>query len=365
MSALDEKYMRLCFELAKKGSGFVSPNPLVGAVIVKEGEIVSTGYHQKFGESHAEKNAIGAAKENLTGATLYCNLEPCVHTDKQTPPCVPAIIESGIKKVVISNVDTNPKVNGQGIQKLAEAGVEVVSNILEEEGRELNRFFFKYVETGLPYVTMKIATSLDGKITAAEGTQTWLTCEESKKFVHNQRSAYDAVLVGANTVNIDNPQLTVRSVKGRNPIRIILDGNLRSRIESETFNSNESRTLILCSVKSDESSKKEFSEKGIEVFEFESGMENKLNLHSVLQKLSELKITSLFVEGGGQVFGQFITQRLFDEIIVLEAPVVLNSGVEAVPIDEENSFLVHKEKVGKDTLLIYKPKEAEHVHRNN
>ena len=365
MSALDEKYMRLCFELAKKGSGFVSPNPLVGVVIVKDGRIMSMGYHKKYGEAHAEKNAIDAAKENLTGATLYCNLEPCTHTDKQTPPCVPAIIKSGIKKVVISNVDPNPKVNGQGMQQLAEAGVEVVSNILAEEGRELNRFFLKHIKTGLPYVTVKIATSLDGKITAAEGKQTWLTCEESKKFVHSQRSIYDAVLVGANTVNIDNPQLTVRSVKGRDPIRIILDGNLRSRIESETFNSNESRTLILCSVKSDERKKKEFSEKGIEVFEFESEAENKLNLRTVLKKLSELKITSLFVEGGGQVFEQFITQRLFDEIIVLKAPISLNDGIDAVQLDGDDLLLIHQQTLDKDKLMIYKPKQVEHVHGTN
>ncbi len=365
MSALDEKYMRLCFELAKKGSGFASPNPLVGAVIVKDGRIVSAGYHQKFGESHAEKNAIDAAKENLTGATLYCNLEPCTHTDKQTPPCVPAIIKSGIRKVVISNVDPNPKVNGQGIQQLAEAGVEVVSNILSEDGRELNRFFLKHIETGLPFVTVKVATSLDGKITAAVGKLTWLTCEESRKYVHAQRAVHDAVFVGANTVNTDNPQLTVRSVKGRNPIRIILDGNLSSRIESETFNCNESRTLILCSVKANERKKKEFSEKGIEVIEFENGAENKLNLHTVLHKLSELKITSLFVEGGGQVFEQFIAQRLFDEIIVLKAPIRLNDGIDAVQLDGVDLLLIHEQTLDKDKLMIYKPKQVEHVHGIN
>ena len=357
--------MRLCFELAKKGSGFVSPNPLVGAVIVKEGKIISMGYHQKYGEAHAEKNAIIAAQENLTGATLYCNLEPCVHTDKQTPPCVPAIIESGIKKVVISNVDPNPKVNWHGIKKLKKAGIEVISGMLHASGKEFNRFYFKHTMTGLPYVSVKIATSVNGKINAAVGKQAWLTCEESRKFVHAQRAVHDAVLVGANTVNIDDPKLTVRSAEGRNPIRIILDGNLSSRIESKIFSSNESRTLILCSVNTDEKRKKEFLERGIEVVEFKSGADNKLNLHTVLQKISELKITSLFVEGGGQVFEQFITQRLYDEIIVLKAPIRLNDGIDAVQLDGDDLFLIHEQTLDKDKLLIYKPKQVEHVHGTN
>ena len=364
-NTIDKKYMRLCFDLSKNGSGSVSPNPLVGAVIVKTGKIISTGYHQRCGEEHAERNAINAADQDITGATLYCNLEPCMHTDKQTPPCVPVIISNGIKRVVISNEDTNPKVNGRGIRILEEAGIEVLSNVLEEEGRELNRFYFKFIETGLPYVTVKMATSLDGKISAAEGIQTWFTGKASKVFVHRQRSIYDAVLVGANTINVDNPRLTVREAKGRNPIRIILDGNLSSQIESEIFNDQESKTLVLCSANADEKRKSGFKIKDIELIEFETGDDNKLDLREVLKKLSVLKITSLFVEGGGQVFMQFISQRLFDEIIVLKAPVILDRGVNTIPINtQDDLFLFHKELLDEDILLNYKLKTVKNVYRN-
>lgn len=362
MLAVDEKYMKLCFELAQKGSGSVSPNPLVGAVIVRDGKIVSTGYHQKHGEPHAEKNAIDSAKENLTGTTLYCNLEPCVHTDKQTPPCVPLIIENGIKKVVISNVDPNPKVNWRGVKKLTEAGIEVVSDLLSEEGKELNRFYFKHIKTGLPYVAVKIAISFDGKITSAEGKQTWLTCDESKKFVHRQRSIYDAVLIGANTVNVDNPELTVRSVEGKNPIRIILDGSLNSQIESKIFNDNACRTIILCSAHSDADKKRKFIGKGIEIVELESETGNMLNIRAVLKKLAEMKITSLFVEGGGKVFEQFISQQLFDEIMVLKAPVILNNGINSVQFNEKGLSLYEEQNLDIDKLLIYKPGQPEYVH---
>lgn len=363
---IDEKYMRLCFDLAKKGSGSVSPNPLVGAVIVKNDKIISTGYHQKYGGGHAERNAIENAEQDLAGATLYCNLEPCMHTDKKTPPCVPEIISNKIKKVVISNVDTNPKVNGRGIKILEDAGIEVISNVLEKEGRELNRFYFKSIETGFPYVTIKMAISLDGKISAAERTQTWLTGIESKVFVHQQRSIYDAVLVGANTVNIDNPILTVREIEGRNPVRIILDGNLSSKIESNIFNDKEIKTLVLCSTNTDEKKKNNFREKGIGLIELETGADTKINLKEVLKKLSELKITSLFVEGGGSIFAGFISQRLFDEIIVLKAPITLNCGVDTVSIDEiKDLYLSHQEQLGEDILLNFKIKDAEHVHGNN
>lgn len=365
MSTQDEKYMKLCFDLARKGEGKVSPNPLVGAVIVKDGRIVSTGYHRQYGGAHAEKNAIKSANEELAGATLFCNLEPCVHTDKQTPPCVPAIIESGIKKVVISNVDPNSKVNWHGIKKLKEAGIEVVSGILYEEGNALNRFYLKRIKTGLPYVTVKMAISSDGKITAAEGNQTWLTCDESRKFVHDQRSVYDAVLIGANTVNVDNPELTVRNVEGRNPIRIILDGNLSSRIESKIFNDNASRTIMIFSTAADEKRKQSFHERGIEVIQLESGMDKKLNLHTILKKLSELNISSLFVEGGRKVFEQFITQQLFDEIIVLQAPIILGKGIDNVKLNEENLLLALTQELDKDKLLVYKPRQLEHVHGFN
>ena len=178
MNTLDKIYIRRCFQLALKSAGYVSPNPLVGCVIVKEGKVIAEGSHEKFGAPHAEINAINSASESVEGATLYCNLEPCCHVRKKTPPCVPELIKNKIKKVVISNTDPNPEVAGNGIEQLRRAGIEVEEGVLEEEGKYLNRFFFKYIRTGLPYVAMKIARSTDGFISAKEGTQTWITGKE-------------------------------------------------------------------------------------------------------------------------------------------------------------------------------------------
>ena len=209
-NSIDKKFIRRSFHLAQKGKGHVSPNPLVGAVIVKNGKVIGKGYHKKYGSAHAEVNAINNSTESVAGSTLYCNLEPCSHIKKQTPPCVPLIIQKKIKKVVISNFDPNKEVNGKGIKQLREAGVEVVTDVLEDEGKDLNKFYFKYVKEKLPYITLKIAQSIDGKISVAKNKQTWLTGKESIKYVHKLRSEYDAVLVGAGTIRTDNPQLNVR-----------------------------------------------------------------------------------------------------------------------------------------------------------
>ena len=214
------KYIKRCFTLAEKGSGFVSPNPMVGAVIVKNDNVIGEGVHQKYGEAHAEVNAINSAKEDVGGATLYCNLEPCVHEKKQTPPCVPLIIDKKIKKVIISNLDPNPEVSGKGVEELKKAGVEVETGILEEEGTELNKFYFKFVNQKQTYITLKLAQSLDGKISLNKKEQTWFTGEESRKFVHQLRSQYDAVLVGAKTIKADknDPAGTVQQRLQRSPL---------------------------------------------------------------------------------------------------------------------------------------------------
>jgi diaminohydroxyphosphoribosylaminopyrimidine deaminase/5-amino-6-(5-phosphoribosylamino)uracil reductase len=196
----DQKYINDCFKLAKKVRGFVSPNPLVGAVLVKNGKVIGQGYHRKYGGDHAEVNAIKKSNENVSGSTLYCNLEPCCHTNKQTPPCVPLIIQKKIKRVVISNLDPNKSVNGKGLKQLQAAGIEVTTRVLENEGKKLNKFYFKYVEAIFPYVTLKIAQSIDGKIAITNKKQTWLTGKESVKFVHKLRSDYDAIIVGVETM---------------------------------------------------------------------------------------------------------------------------------------------------------------------
>jgi len=351
----DEKYIRLCFDLAKKGEGFVSPNPLAGCVIVKEEKIIATGYHEKYGTYHAERNAILNAKESLEGATLYCNLEPCMHTDKQTPPCVPLIIHSGIKRVVISSVDVNPKVKGKGIRQLEEAGIEVETCILENEGNELNKFYFKTQRCEIPYITLKIATSGDGMITEKEGTQTWLTGIESKECVHKLRATYDAVLIGANTVNIDNPQLTVRETKGRNPKRIIIDGKLSSKLDSKIFDDSEAETFVFCSNKAEASLKNLFAKKNISLIEIETDYEMCIGLNAVLEKLTALKINSLLVEGGKNIFDQFFRYNFFDELIHLQSPAILKNGVRVVDSGMfSNLVLIEKLSLGSDIMFHYK-----------
>lgn len=325
-----ENYIKRCFELALKGSGTVSSNPLVGCVITKEDRVISEGFHSKAGAPHAEAEAILKAEGNLNGAVLYCNLEPCSHTNKKTPPCVPLIIESRIKKVVISNIDPNPMVAGKGVKLLREGGVEVETGILEEEGKLLNRFFFKHIKTGFPYITVKIAQSSDGKISAEEGKQTWLTGEESARFVHSQRAVYDAALVGAGTINIDNPQLNVRMAEGRNPKRIIIDGALTCNLNSKVFNDeNKESTIVIASQLADVKKVEVLESRGVSVYLLPSCNNRRISFEEILKKLGEEKIISVFVEGGAQIFTGFIKERLFDELIVLQSPKVLGKGVAA------------------------------------
>ena len=350
----DEYYLKQCFNLARKGSGHVSPNPLVGAILVKKGKIIGQGYHKKYGTAHAEVNAIKNAPQNVAGATLYCNLEPCCHTNKQTPPCVLLIIEKKIKKVVISNLDPNKNVNGKGIKLLRDAGIEVITNVLDEEGNELNKFYFKFVQEKLPFVTLKIAQSIDGKISEAKNKQIWLTGKESIKYVHKLRSEYDAVLVGANTIKVDNPLLTVREVNGRNPIRIIIDGKLSIPVESKSLNSSDpEKTWIFTSSNSSSKKINRIEKLGVKVFNIRPSYKNEINLLDVLKVLAENKITSILVEGGQKIFSQFLNQKLFDEIIILQSPKILCKGIDAFDIARSMQFRLKEfSKLGTDIRLV-------------
>ena len=217
---LNEKFMKIAIELAKKGIGNVNPNPLVGAVIVKDGKIIGQGYHERYGEGHAEVNAFKSLDDDPTGATMYVTLEPCFHYGK-TPPCADRIIENKISKVIIGMVDPNPLVSGKGIEKLKNAGIEVEVGILEEECRKINEVFIKYITTKKPFVVMKTAMSLDGKIATKTGESKWITSEKSRLQVHILRNKFSGIMVGVNTIIKDNPELTCRVVEGNNPIRII------------------------------------------------------------------------------------------------------------------------------------------------
>jgi diaminohydroxyphosphoribosylaminopyrimidine deaminase/5-amino-6-(5-phosphoribosylamino)uracil reductase len=328
----DEFYIARCFQLALKGKGYVSPNPMVGCVIVKDNKIIGEGYHEKYGEAHAEVNAIKNATESVEGATLYVNLEPCVHYGK-TPPCVDLIIESKIKRVVISTIDPNPLVNGKGIEKLKNAGIEVTVGVLEEDAKKLNEFFFKYITQGIPFVGLKIAQTIDAKIADIEGNSKWITNEQSLHYVHQLRHEYDAVLIGSRTAKLDNPNLTVRLVEGRNPYRIVLDSTLSLPFELNIFSdNNKDKTIVFTSAESFRE-KKEKIEKldslGIKVIPVKSSRK-KLDLKEVLENLAQLEIASVLVEGGGKIFTEFLKRKLADKVYVFIAPKILGKGIQSI-----------------------------------
>ncbi len=328
----DEFYLARCLQLALKGKGYVSPNPMVGCVIVKDNKIISEGYHAKYGEAHAEVNAIKNAVESVEGATLYVNLEPCVHYGK-TPPCVDLIIESKIKRVVIGTVDPNPLVNGKGIEKLKKAGIEVKVGVLEEESKKLNEAFIKYITKKIPFVALKIAQTIDAKIADIEGNAKWITSEQSLHFVHRLRSEYDAVLIGSRTAKLDNPNLTVRLVSGRNPFRVVLDSTLSLPLELNLFSDEFKDKTIVFTSRLSFKNKREKIEKldslGIEIIPVKSSRK-KLDLMDVLTKLAEREIASVLVEGGGKILTEFIKRNLADKIYVFIAPKILGDGVPSI-----------------------------------
>lgn len=330
----DEFYIRECLELAKKGIGKVSPNPLVGCVIVKDGKIISTGHHAAFGKAHAEVNAINNAKEfDLTGATAYINLEPCSIYAK-TPPCCDLLIAKKIKRVVCGTKDPNPLINGRGIKKLRDAGIDVKVGVLQNECMELNAKFFKYIKTGLPYVTIKIAQTLDAKISSGKKDKNGITSTGSQKYVHELRSEHDAVLIGSGTVEKDNPFLTVRHVRGNQPFRVVLnssfDINLKSNILTDEF---AAKTILVVSDKAyklNSGKAEKLITKGVRVYPLKNLKDGIFDLKEVLKLLGGLNISSVLVEGGGKVFTQFISRQLFDSLLIFIAPKIIGKGVPVV-----------------------------------
>lgn len=328
----DESYIKLAIEIAKKGMGSVGPNPLVGCVIIKNERIIGAGFHEKYGGKHAEINAIESAIESVEGSSMYINLEPCNHSGL-TPPCTDKIIESKIKHVVVGTLDMNPLVSGSGIKKLKSAGIEVKVGILENECVTLNKFFFKYIISGLPYVTLKIAQTLDGKIADLHGESKWISSTQSRRYVHELRSKYDAVLVGAGTVKKDDPNLTVRLVEGRNPRRIMIDTCLSIKSTNKLYlNNGDKKLIIVTSVKnSDKKNKiKRLENCGAHLIFVNEEEKNKLNLKEVLKELGKMKISSILVEGGGGVFTSFVKKNVFDEILLFISPKILGSGLPVI-----------------------------------
>ncbi|MCL5784078.1 MAG: bifunctional diaminohydroxyphosphoribosylaminopyrimidine deaminase/5-amino-6-(5-phosphoribosylamino)uracil reductase RibD [Patescibacteria group bacterium] len=302
----DEYFIKKTFALAKKGLSFTNPNPLVGSVIVKNGKIIAKGYHRKIGLPHAEIEAVNALKGSAKGATLYTNLEPCVHCDKKTPPCTEGIIKAGITKVVCASFDPNPKVNGKGFERLRSVGIEVVTGVLEEEGEKLNEAFFTFQTKNRPFIALKFAQSLDGKIATNTGDSKWITNEKARDFARRLRLYYQAILVGINTVLRDDPNLGVRVKGKKDPLRIVLDSELKIPLTARVL--RDRNVLIATTKKADNSKLRALKDKGIQVVVFNG---SRVPLNELIAELTRREIISVLVEGGGEVSGSFFDAGLF------------------------------------------------------
>ena len=322
----DDLYMVRALSLARKGQGLTGVNPTVGAVLVKNGRIIGEGFHVKSRLDHAEIVALDGLSPKVTkGAVLFVTLEPCCHTDKQTPPCTARIIEAGIRKVVVGMIDPNPKVSGKGINKLRKAGISVVIRPMGLKVGGLNEFYFKSIKTSLPYMTIKHAISLDGKIAAADGSSKWISNEKSRREVHKMRKSYDAVMTTAVTVNKDNPGLTVRMIKGRDPKRIVVDWYMDTDIRSKVYRDNNVR--VITGMESAVEKIDEFKSKGIEVVSYDKSN----GLRPVLADLYASGIGSVLIEAGGRFAARLIKETLVDKLIYFISPLILGEeGVNAV-----------------------------------
>ncbi len=327
----DEDYMGIALELAKNALGRTSPNPLVGAVVVRDGRIVASGWHRKAGTPHAEIHALRMAGELAEDATLYVTLEPCAHYGR-TGPCAKAVIEAGIRRVVIAMGDPNPLVAGKGIAMLREAGLDVSCGILEAEARKLNEVFLKWISTGLPFVTMKTAMSLDGKIATVTGKSQWITNQASRRRVHEWRDIHDGILVGIQTVLADDPSLTTRLPEGRgkNPVRIVLDSRARTPLSARLLTDGQAKTFIAVTAKAPEANTQRLREAGAQVLVAGDG--DRVDLRELLRQLGEREICSLFVEGGSAVNFSFLQAGLVDRVHAFIAPKLLGGREALTPV---------------------------------
>lgn len=357
----DEMYMNLAISLARNAVGQTSPNPSVGAVVVKDGTILGSGAHLRSGTRHAEAHALDIAGKEASGADLYVTLEPCNHTGK-TPPCTEQIIRAGIKRVIVATMDPNQLVAGSGLERLRNAGIEVEVGLCKKEADEINKTFFHFIQTKQPYVTLKAALSLDGKIATQSGDSKWITSEQARLDVHQLRHQHDAILVGIHTVLADDPQLTTRLPRGgRNPIRIILDSQLRVPLDARIVTDQAAKTIIFTSETCDVKKMATLKAKGVEVIQFASPT---IHIPEVLNELGKRNITSLFVEGGGEIHAAFMKEKMFQEIIFYIAPILVG-GKQSIPViggtgvslmREATKLTYHSVKqIGPDLRIIAKP----------
>jgi diaminohydroxyphosphoribosylaminopyrimidine deaminase/5-amino-6-(5-phosphoribosylamino)uracil reductase len=327
-NAIDQHWMAQAIALAEKGAGRTSPNPLVGAIVVKNGVELGRGYHHRACGPHAETLALKQAGTNAAGATLYANLEPCCHWGK-TPPCVDAILEAGIATVVCAVEDPNPQMNGAGIRHLRANGIGVRTGVLQREAMRQNEAHIKFMVTGRPLVVVKIAQTLDGKIATVGGGSESITGASARKFVHALRARYDAVLVGKNTILKDDPQLTVRAVKGRDPLRLVLDSWGKISAAARVFAGNEDRKTVRIGLSI---GRRPATSPHPDCFDWyvEPDDRHQVSLPEVLDKAAKNNITSVLVEGGGEVFGSFLRERLVDKVHLIVATRFLGAGIGAL-----------------------------------
>lgn len=321
MNGYDEQFMRLALTLARKGLGATSPNPVVGCVIVRDGEVVGEGWHLKAGTPHAEVHALTAAGRHAASADVYVTLEPCSHFGK-TPPCADALIDAGVARVFVGMTDPNPKVAGSGIVKLMDAGIDVLVGCLEEECRAINRPFIKHVTTGLPFVTLKSAMTLDGKTATSSGDSRWVTAEPARRHVHILRGISDAVMVGIGTVLADDPILTCRVEGGRDPLRVVVDSSLRIPLSAKVLNLDSPARTLIATVSTDKDRIAALIDAGAEVMVCkEKG--GRVDLPSLLKKLGERGIQSVLLEGGAGLAGSFIRGQCIDSCLLFYSPRLL------------------------------------------
>lgn len=354
----DCKYMKMALQLAERGCGFTSPNPMVGAVIVKNGRVIGKGWHEKYGEFHAERNALEKCTENPQGATMYITLEPCCHYGKQ-PPCVNSIIKAGITHVVIGSSDPNPLVSGKGIQILKEHGIAVTEHVMQKECDKLNEVFFHFIRTKHPFVVMKYAMTMDGKIATCTGASKWITGKQARDYVAWQRHRHSAIMVGIGTVLADDPLLTCRVEGGKNPIRIICDTNLKTPMTAQIVTTAQEIPTILATCCQDYEKHKVYKEKGCHVLTVKKKNEH-IDLVDLMKVLGENQIDSILLEGGGTLNWAALSSGIVQKVQTYIAPKLFGGETAKTPIEglgvklPEKAFKLKNNRVlqlGEDILI--------------
>mgnify|MGYP000930461795 FL=1 len=327
----DEKYMRLAMQLAGNAIGRTSPNPLVGAVIVKDNRVVGCGWHRKADTPHAEVHALNQAGELAQGADVYVTLEPCAHYGK-TPPCAKALVEAKVKNVYGGLLDVNPKVAGKGFKILEDAGIHVEYGFLQDELRKQNEVFFKWIEHKKPFIVLKAAMTLDGKIATATGQSKWITNETSRAYGYKLRDIYDGIMVGINTVIEDNPMLTARVDGGKNPIRIVVDSSLRIDINANVVQDKSAKTIVATTDKADKDKILKLQAQDVDVIVVDKDKNDKVDIEKLLDILGQQNICSILVEGGATLSGSFVAKKLVDKVYFFIAPKIIGGKEAKTPV---------------------------------